>query len=243
MDNDQTESAPLERASTAGCEEPVEDYISLSVATIGNVVKLEHVPLTATIAEVVNGVRREPLTDWNDVALILFRRGNREPQTLSPHQSLREAGVLSGDTLIHGYPIKLSSGWQEVGLFLATSAGAGVVGGAAYDLLKSTLRSAAGRWRERRASTSPSLSRDEVLRIAQACLAMDSGIELQGLKAVSIGPDPTSRGGPETWVVCFMLPHQDLEVKVSVPADGPEHAMVFIDHQTVGQLPNFHPEQ
>ena len=77
---------------------PGEDgnYVSVSVVTLGSVVKLERVPLTATVAEVVNSVRREPLTGWSEVSLGLSRPGRREPQTLSPQQALGEAGVQHG---------------------------------------------------------------------------------------------------------------------------------------------------
>ena len=216
-----------------------EDYVSVSVVTLGSVVKLERVPLAATVAEVVNSVRGEPLTDWSEVSLGLSRPGRGEPQTLSPQQSLREAGVQSGDALIHAHPIRAASGWQEIGLFLASSAGAGVIGGAAYDLLKSTLRTAAKRWGKRQAETSASsLSRDEILRIAQACLAIDAGVGRPGdLKAVSIDRDPADSGGPETWIVSFTLPHKEVAVKISVPTDGPEHAMIFIDNHAPRQLP------
>lgn len=244
MDSEHDEGTALERAFGARSDEPVaaaEDSISITVTTFGSVVKLDHVPLTATVAELVDSVRREPVTDWNEVALLLHRPGREEPQTLSPRQSLREADVQSGDTLIHAYAVRWASGWQEVAFFLATSSSAGVVGGAAYDLLKSTVRRATGRWWRRQGSASPSLSRDEALRIAQACLSLDSGIELRDLRSVEIGLDRTSSGGPETWIVSFLLAHSQIEVKVSVPPDGPEHALIFIDHQTSRPLPETHP--
>lgn len=244
MDRGQHESTASERAFGAGTGEAVaaaEDSISMTVATPGNVVRLEHVPLTATVAEVVNSVRPEPVADWNEVGLLLHRPGREEPQRLSPEQSLGEAGVQAGDTLIHAYAARWGSGWREIATFLATSGSAGIVGGAAYDLLKVTVRRAVNRWRIQRGSASPSLSRDEVLRIAQACLSMDSGIELRDLRTVEIGLDRTGSGGPETWIVSFLLAHRQIEVKVSVPDDGPEHALVFIDHQATGRLPESQP--
>jgi hypothetical protein len=245
VESDRSEGVPLGGMPDAVLADPSAtpgDCVSLSVLTPGSVVKLERVPLAATVAEVVNSVRGEPLTDWSEVALLLSRPGRGEPQKLSPQQSLGEAGVQPGDALIHAYTVQWGSGWQEIGLFLASSAGAGVIGGAAYDLLKSTLRTAARRWGKRRSATAASsLSRDEVLRIAQACLAIDAGVGRPGdLKAVSIDRDPTGSGGPEAWTVSFALPHREVALKISVPADGPEHAMIFIDDHAAQQLPTFH---
>jgi hypothetical protein len=83
------------------------------------------------------------------------------------------------------------SSWQEVALFLGTSASAGVVGGAAYDLLKSTIHAMTARWQQRLGSTAnPSLYRYQPLRIAQACLSGSLGVEgPRQLTAVSIRPD------------------------------------------------------
>jgi hypothetical protein len=247
VDNEKNEKVALERAFGEESDESLQtadEYISLSVVTIGLVAKLEHVSLAATVAEVVNRVRREAATDWSDIAVIL-RSGSGEPRTLSHHESLREAGVKSGDTLVFAHSVTWGSGWQEVALFMGTSASAGVIGGAAYDLLKSTLRAMAGRWQKHRSSTSaPSLSRDEALRIAQACLSISAGIEdPRDLRALSIAPDATSSGGSETWIVSFILPDRSVEVKVSVPAEGPEHAMVLIDHRPGGSLPESHRER
>jgi hypothetical protein len=72
VDSHKEERLPFEPVLGAGDEERLkadEGSISLSVATPGNVVKLERIPLTATVAEVVNGVRRAPVADWSEVAV------------------------------------------------------------------------------------------------------------------------------------------------------------------------------
>jgi hypothetical protein len=160
VDNEDKESSPLEQADKARHEEPVppaDEYISLSVVTTGLVVELEHVSSAATVAEVVNRIRREAATDWSEA--IILRRGSKALRALSPDESLRGAGVQSGDTLIFTPSATWGSGWQEVALFLGTSASAGVVGGAAYDLLKSTLRAMTARWQKQSQSHLNSVAR------------------------------------------------------------------------------------
>jgi hypothetical protein len=82
-------------------------------------------------------------------------------------------------------------------------------------------------------------SRDEALQIAQSCLSLSTRIEDQeDLKAVSVRHKVADDGGPEMWVVTFVLPDRSVEVKVSVPDEGPEQSMVFLDHQPGGYLAN-----
>lgn len=235
MTNEDLQGSPEERdADTGHGEAPptADEQITLSVLTMGLVIELKDVSPAALVSEVINRVRREAATDWSDIA-VLLRSDDGEPRTLSPHQSLRAAGVQSGDTLIFAFPVALGSGWQEVALFLGTSASAGVVGGAAYDLLKSTLHAMAARWQQRRGSTAtPSLDRYEALRIAQACLSGSVGVEdPRQLTAVSIRPDSSTTNDAVTWIVTFTLPDRSVEAKVSVPDEGPEHTMILLDHR------------
>lgn len=235
MTNEDLQGAPLEQDAETGhgaAPPTADEQIALSVVTMGLVVEFEDVSPAALVSEVINRVRREAATDWSGIA-VLLRSGDSEPRTLSPHQSLRAAGVRSGDTLIFAASATWGSGWQEVALFFGTSASAGVVGGAAYDLLKSTLHEMTARWQQRRGSTAtPSLDRYEALRIAQACLSGSLGVEdPRQLTAVSIRPDSATTNGPVTWTVTFVLPDRSVEVKVSVPAEGPVHTMILLDHR------------
>jgi hypothetical protein len=208
-----------------------DERISLTVATMGHVTQLDAISRETTVAEVVDRVRREAAIDWDDI-VITVRSGDSKVRAVSPKQTLCAAGVEAGDTLIFTSPVVWGSGWLEVAVFLGDSAAAGVVGAAAYDLLKATVRSTAARWRDRRGSTSaPSLSRDEALQIAQSCLSLSMRIEdRRDLKAVLIRHEAATNSAPEMWVVTFGLPDRSVEVKVSVPAEGPEHTMVLLDH-------------
>lgn len=235
MTNEELQGSPVEpNADTGHGEAPptADEQIALSVVTMGLVVELEDLSPAALVSDVINRVRREAATDWSDIA-VLLRSGDGEPKSLNPHDSLRAAGVQSGDTLIFASSAHWGSGWQEVALFLGTSASAGVIGGAAYDLLKSTLHAMAARWQQRRGSTAtPSLDQYEALRIAQACLSGSVGVEdPQQLTAVSIRPDSATTKGAVTWIVTFMLPDRSVEAKVSVPAEGPERTMILLDHR------------
>ena len=235
MTNEDLQGSPVEPDPETGHGETpptVDEQVALSVVTMGLVVELKDVSPAALVCDVINRVRREAATDWSDVA-VLLRSGDGEPKTLLPHQSLRAAGVQSGDTLIFASSATWGSGWQEVVLFLGTSASAGVIGGAAYDLLKSTLHAMAARWQQRHGSTAaPSLDRYAALRIAQACLSGSVGVEdPRQLTAVSIRPDSATTNDAVTWIVTFMLPDRSVEVKVSVPAEGPEHTMMLLDHR------------
>ena len=80
------------------------------------------------------------------------------------------------------------------------------------------------------------------MRIARACLYLDTGIDLRDVRSVEIAQNPaSSSSGAETWIVSFALAHNDIEVKVSVPDGEPEHTMVYIDHHSAGRLPQSPP--
>lgn len=227
---------PIGEGSAESLQEP-DEYISLTVVTMGDVRELDHVSLGATVGEVIERVRREAAIDWSDI-LVTVRSGGPELRAVSPKQTLLEAGIAEGDTLIFTPSATWGSGWQEVAIYLGTSASAGVIGGAAYDLLKSTIKTLAARWQGHRGSDpAPSLSQDEALRIAHACLSLTTRIEDRGdLRVVSIRSEAARGSGSETWVVTFILPDRSVEVKVLVPEEGPEHTMVLLDHRPGGYL-------
>jgi hypothetical protein len=216
--------------------------ISVTIVTMGQVRRLDDLSRKATVAEVAERVRRETAIDWDGV-IVTVRSGDSALRVVSPQQTLREAGIATGDTLLlTPRSIVWGSGWQEVAVFLADSAAAGVVGAAATGLLKATIKSMSARWRERRGSSAiPSLSRDEAFRIAQSCLSLSTRIDDQrDLKAVSMRHEAAGDIGPEMWIFSFSLPDRWVEVKVLVPEEGPEHTMVLLDHRPGGYLSDPH---
>jgi hypothetical protein len=91
--------------------------ISLTVATMGHVTQLDAVSGESTVAEVVDRVRRETAMGWDDI-VVTVRSGRSKLRVVSANETLRDAGIAFGDTLIFTQSFVWGSGWQEVAVFL-----------------------------------------------------------------------------------------------------------------------------
>ena len=154
--------------------------------------------------------------------------GDGRGKRIASSETLRDAGVSDGDHLAISTEATAGGGsvWVEVAAFLAAAVASGVAGNAAYDMLKSTVRSIAARWRKRRTDSNASTLREtEAISIAHACACLHLHIaDPQQLNAVSARHNLSTSDNCDEWVITFRSSIFKLvrDVSVLVRSSQPE---------------------
>lgn len=207
----------------------------------GKLFLVRHIPVHTTAAELGHIVleRHETFALKLRLGLLCFavymperyKGGSGREGMLEPEESLRDAGVREGDYLQVALLPTAGLSWLDVGSFLEAAAASGVIGGLAYDLLKSTIMSTARRWqgKQQLEVMDPALNEVEAVSIARACVCLYFGIEdPQKLIASLVQCDaPGSQ-----WTVSFRNHGFDglgkMEVRVKVSSPEPKDAQILI---------------
>lgn len=204
--------------------------ILTAVGPNGRIHELRSIPTTTTVAGIVSFILQESGYDAREgIAVVLYR--DSRALALMSDQTLHEAGVRSGDRLQILFPAEQGGpAWLEVAKYLESQAAGGVIGGAAFGLLISTIHSVRARWRKLNTGRRlPDLEKAEAVEIAIACVCIKFNID-DPCKLVSLSAEHNQNANEWTILLRSNVIERfgGMEVRVKVSTTDPEQAQILI---------------